>query len=76
MISGFQDLPPCGVVSPAGFLEFIHTPGGTKQGFDGDEFTATCTNCGAEIVQFWIDGEDDRYGRWSGWTFKRRSAML
>lgn len=27
-----------------------------------------CNNCGQHIRQFWVDGDEDRRGRWSKWA--------
>jgi hypothetical protein len=67
--STLQD-SPCAVQTPAGWFTLLHTPAkGTAVavGVRGD-FEATCGTCHQPVVQFWIDGEDDRYGRWSGWV--------
>ena len=62
-------LTPCAVITPAGFVAYIHTPSERTMTQDHvtGEFSATCSNCGQTVICFYLEGEDDRLGRWSNW---------
>jgi hypothetical protein len=39
----------------------------------GDDYdrTGICSNCGCYVQSFYIDGDEDRRGRWSRWKLLR-----
>jgi len=37
-----------------------------SRNFGSDQYTF-CEECEQDVTRFWLDGDDDRLGRWSKW---------